>query len=119
MKVKMNKILGLHIPSDGLTNDEKEIAHLLSINTINNLYGKLPTSRMKAIVAMYFELGYSQEAVAEVFKVNRSRIAQEIDLIKKIFLDKPTAPYNPYRKKKKRVVTLPEVLDLLMMIQAD
>lgn len=113
----MPKVLGFHTPSDGLTKDEKEIQRLIGGMAIESLYAKLPTSRMKAIVAMHFELGYSQEIIASVFGVDQSRIGHEIRIIKKIFLDKGTEKYNPYKAKKPKEVTIPELIRMLMMLQ--
>lgn len=109
--------MGFRTPADGLTDEEKEIERLVGSHAVENLYAKLPTSRMKAIVAMHFELGYPQEVVASVFGVDQSRIAQEIKIIKSIFLGTGTNKYNPYKKRKPKEITVPDLIQLLLMLQ--
>ncbi len=117
MKAKMSKIIGFRTPEDGLTPEEKQIELLVGTMAVENLYAKLPTSRMKAIVAMHFELGYPQQVIAAVFNVDQSRIAHEIRIIKKIFLNKDTEKYNPFKPRKPKALSVPEVIKMLMMLQ--
>lgn len=84
MKYKAAKVLGLQEPSDGYTPEEKELEVLIANNTIQTLYAKLPTSRMKFIVAAHFELGYSQELLAEMLNVKQPTLKEEIELIKMV-----------------------------------
>lgn len=113
----MSKIIGFRTPSDGLTPEEKEIERLVGGQAVENLYAKLPTSRMKAIVAMHFELGYPQEVIASVFAVDQSRVAHEIRIIKKIFLNKGTEKYNPYKPKKEKLLGVDDLIRILMMLK--
>ena len=71
------------IPPDGFTVEEQQIIETI---TVDHIYKKLPTSRMKAIVAMHFELGYPQEWVADIFKVSQEQIALDIRNIREILL---------------------------------
>ncbi len=88
--------LGLKAPVDGFTPEEKQLSKLLATATIHGLYAKLPTARMKAIVALHFELGYSQEIVAQMFCIKQASLADEIALIQRILLGKE---YKPRRNK--------------------
>ena len=70
-------------PPDGFTPEEEQIVATI---TVDHIYKKLPTSRMKAIVAMHFELGYPQEWVADIFNVTQEQIALDIRNIREILL---------------------------------
>lgn len=97
MKLQTTQLLELKDPRDGFTDDEKQISKLLVENTIYSIYAKLPTSRMKAITALHFELGYPQELVAEMFGVTQEQVALDIQNIRKVLTGKP---YRPHRTKK-------------------
>jgi len=85
----------LKTPSDGFTKDEKQIARLLTEETVRSLYMKLPNSRMKAITALHFELGYPQQLVADIFGVSQPQIALDIANIKRIIKG---GTYQKHRK---------------------
>lgn len=85
---------GILPPPDGYTSEEKQLERLLGEHSVSTLYAKLPTTRMKAIVALHFELGYKQELVAEIFGVSQSHISQEIKAIRQYFLGKPVWSQN-------------------------
>lgn len=98
MKHPLAKVIGLQSPPDGYTPEESQLEKILGEESVATLYNKLPTSRMKAIVALHFELGYKQELVARVFGVSQPQIGQEIRYIKAVFLNRPfrsTSPYKP------------------------
>jgi len=109
---KLSTLTGVQSPPDGLTEEEKEIEKLLGVMTVENLYAKLPTSRMKAIVALHFELGYPQEVVADIFGVSQPRIAEEIANIKKVFLGRKFRPHKPKTK-----ISVDQLLKLCLMLQ--
>ncbi len=88
MKQPIDQVIGIIVPPDGYTPEEQELSRLLGDHTVAHLYAKLPTSRMKAIVAMHFELGYDQELVAHVFGVSQAQISQEIKAIREVFLNR-------------------------------
>lgn len=73
-------------PPDGFTKEEKAIARLLTEETVDTLYSKLPNSRMKAILALHFELGYTQDVVARIFGVSQSQISLDIKNIQRILM---------------------------------
>ncbi len=84
MKHRLSKILGIKEPDDGFTEEEEMIARTLSEYTVQDIYAKLPTSRMKAVVALHFELGYPQETIANIFHVSQEQIALEVENIRKV-----------------------------------
>lgn len=86
MKYKLSKVLGFGEPTDGLSDLEKQLEDVISNNTVQSLYAKLPTARMKFIVAAHFELGYTQEMLAEMLKVRQATLNEEIELIKMVVL---------------------------------
>ena len=86
MKYKLAQSVGLQEPQDGYTPEEEVLEKLIADATIQSLYAKLPTSRMKFIVAACFDCGYPQETVADILGVTQARIAQEVDMIRRILL---------------------------------
>lgn len=82
MKHPMSRIL--QVPEDGYTKEEEQLLPVWGDLTLTRIYGRLPTNRMKAIVALHFECGYTQEQVASVFGISQGRISQEIERIKDI-----------------------------------
>lgn len=84
MKYNLARSIGLKEPPDGYTPEEVELEVLIANNTIETLYAKLPTSRMKFIVAAHFELGYPQEVVAEILGIKQPTLFEEIELIKMV-----------------------------------
>jgi hypothetical protein len=111
MKRELSKRLGIKIPNDEVTPEEKELVDILCNNVIEEIYCKLPTDRMKAITAMHFELGYDQETLGKMFKVKQEQIALDIRNIKKVLLGKP---YRPHKRKKQ--LTLDQVLTLIASV---
>jgi hypothetical protein len=112
-------VIGLKRPADGLTSVEKEIEKLLSIGTVETLYGKLPTSRMKFLVAAYWELNYNQQVLANILDVTQEQISYELAMIRKVFLDKPDhskygTPYKPRREK--AIVSPAHVIKAAMLL---
>ena len=111
MNYKTIKRVGISEPIDGFLDIEKELAFLLAENTIQSLYSKLPTPRMKFIVAAHFELGYPQEDVAQMLGVRQSSLVDEINLIRRVLLGKP---YKP--RKTKNVIKQEELLKTLIYL---
>lgn len=96
MKRAFSKVLGIKKPVDGYTDEEKLIVDLLCNSVVEEIYQKMPTSRMKAIVAMHFELGYDTYTLANIFGVTQPQIALDIRNIKKVLLGQP---YKPQKQK--------------------
>lgn len=116
-RLQMNPLLGIQTPPDEFTDEESQIAKLVAEHTIQSVYAKMPTSRMKAIVALHFELGYNQELVAEMLNVTQSQISREIELIRRVLMNRPSRskynrPYSPRRPKPNGV----HVYDLLSLV---
>lgn len=105
-------LLGVQTPSDGFTEEEKKIIRVLGSNTIADLYSKLPTNRMKAIVAMHFELGYDQETLGKIFEVRQEQIALDIKMAKTVLMGKA---YRPH--KKKGTIRVSELIKLCMALK--
>jgi len=105
----MDKVLGIAEPPDGFTPEEKVLLQLAGEHTVESIYAKLPTSRMKAVVAMHFELGYNQEMLARIFNVTQEQIALEIRNIQKVLLGKPYRPHKP-----KNVIRVEDLLSLCL-----
>jgi len=104
--------LEIQTPPDGFTQEESMIARLMYENTIQTVYAKLPTSRMKAIVAMHFELGYTQEMIAEIFAISQERINEEIGNIKKILMGKPFRA-----RREKPQIAIKDLISICMQLQ--
>lgn len=111
MKRELSKRLGLKTPVDGLTEEEKQLADLIGNNVVETIYAKLPTARMKAVVALHFELGYDQETIGQMFGVRQEQIALDIRNIKKVLTGKSYHPHKP--KVKLRVE---DVMSMLMTL---
>lgn len=112
MNYRLARVVGIQSPPDGYTVEEKEIEKLVVEETIHSLYQKLPTNRMRFIVASHFELGYPQDIVATILGITQPALVDEIALIQRILLGKP---YKP--KKKGKTVKLEDVMKLLMHLQ--
>lgn len=108
MKYKLSKVLGFQEPSDGLSDLEKQLQVLIINSTVQTLYAKLPTARMKFIVAAHFELGYTQDMLAEMLGVRQETLKEEIELIKMVVLG---YKYKP--RKFKDNLTPADVLHIL------
>lgn len=91
----------------------------LSDQTVETLYAKLPTTRLKAIAALHFELQYKQEVIGNILGVTQERIAQECAIIRNVLLDKPTAvavqgsAYKPRGYKNEKTVSITAILRLI------
>jgi hypothetical protein len=92
MNYKLARVAGIKSPIDGYTLEERVLEKLLTESTIRSLYAKLPTFRMKAIVALHFELGYPQELVADMMGVAQPSLVDEIALIQQVLLGKIYRP---------------------------
>ena len=103
----MDQLLGINEPPDGFTDEEKVLVRLMGEHTIESLYGKLPTSRMKAIVALHFELGYSQELIGRMFRISQERVNQEVDNVRKILMGQKFKPH-----KEKVTISVPDLIKL-------
>ena len=111
IKYKVSKTLGFKEPLDGYTEEEKLLEQLIAISTIQNIYRKLPTSRMKFIVAAHFELGYSQELLAEMLGITQPSLNEEITNIRRVLAGKP------YRPHKQKVVIQPQdLINYLLLV---
>ena len=80
--------------------------------TVESLYQKLPTNRMKFIVAAHFELGYPQDLVAQMLNITQPSLSDEINLIQRVLRGKE---YKP-RKKDARV-KIEDVLKMILYLQ--
>lgn len=103
-------VLGITEPEDGFTNEEKMIARLLFQNTVETIYAKLPTNRMRFIVAAHFELGYPQELVAKILGIGQNRVNEEIQMIRMVLNGRK---FKPRLKEK---VELGKIIKLLTYI---
>ena len=109
---KRAQVVGLKQPLDGFTSEEEHLYTLLTDNTIASLYAKLPTSRMKFIVAAHFELGYPQSLIAEILGISQPTLVDQIELIKQILKGKI---YKP--KKEKVHIKHEDLFKVLMLLQ--
>lgn len=114
IKYKPSAVFGLGTPSDGLTDDEKSLKSAIVVDSIKTLYGKLPTSRMKLVVAMHFELGYSQEIIAEILSIKQPSLQDEIKHIRRVLSGQP---YKPYKKKGAGMVKIEDVMSYLHVLK--
>lgn len=112
MKPQIINYTGIQTPPDGLTDEEKILQRVLAEESILNLYDKLPTSRMKFIVAAHFELGYPQTLIAKMLDISQPRINKELENIRKVLENKP---FRPYKRKGK--VSIEKLLELCMMLR--
>ncbi len=110
MNYKTLRRVGIQVPNDA-TVEELELASVLANNTIQSLYAKLPTPRMKFIVAAHFELGHTQTEVSEMLGITQPALKDEINLIQRVLLGKP---YQP--RKKKATVRIEDVMKMLLYL---
>lgn len=104
--------LGIGTPSDGYTDEEKLLQRVITEESLKTLYGKLPTNRMKFIVAAHFELGYSQEMIAEMLGIKQPSLQDEIQHIKRVLKGNP---YKPYKRKK--VIKLEDLMKYCLLMK--
>lgn len=119
MRLPTNQVLGIKTPPDGFTDMEKALIEALGDHSVESLYAKLPTSRMKFIVAAHFELGYDQEVLARILGITQEMVHWEIDLIRKVLKNEPSrsrtgAPYKPRRTKEK--VDVEDILAMMVIL---
>lgn len=112
MNYKLAKVIGVQEPEDGFTVEEKEIEKLLVSNTVQSLYAKIPTNRLRFIVAAHFELGYTQQDIASILGITQPALADEISLIQRILLGKK------YKSRRKEGVIKVEDMFQVMLILA-
>jgi len=96
MKYKLGSSIGMSTPSDGLDDTEKELKRTIEVEALRTLYNKLPTNRMRFVVAAHYELGYPQEFVAEILGITQPSLQDEISHIRRVLKGDP---YKPYKKK--------------------
>lgn len=109
MARNISAVLGFKTPSDGKTKEEKLLEKEISQNTVYSLYSKLPTSRMKFIVAAHFELGYTQEMIAEILSTSQPNISAEIKTIQDVFIGRSRRSRQGKKYKPKNWRTKPEL----------
>jgi len=109
--IKLARMAGIIEPPDGFTDEEKAIARLMTDQTIVGIYKKLPTDRMKAICIMHFELGFTQEVVAEIMDINQSSVSWQIKMIRKVLMGDEYTPHMPKLAKRNK----PKLEDVLTM----
>jgi predicted DNA-binding protein YlxM (UPF0122 family) len=110
----MQQVLGIKTPDDGFDKMEKELIKTLGEDSCVCVYSKLPTSRLKAITALHFELGYNQETIADIFKVSQEQISQNIAVIKRILKG---GQFQVHRKVEK--ISLPELIKYVRITTQD
>lgn len=103
------------MPPDGLTPEEEMLQKAICDNTVYTLYQKLPTSRMKFLVAAHYELGYTQEMLAEILGMTQPAISQELKYIKDVFVGKSSRSKHgkAYNPRKMLVQPKPRVEDVM------
>src|SRR6185312_10150621 len=111
MKYKASSAMGFGEPSDGLTDDEKALRSVIEQESLKKLYRKLPTNRMRFVVAAHFELGMTQELVAEILDIKQPSLQDEIAHIKRVLLGKP---YKPQRRK--ATVQVKDIMNYLLLL---
>lgn len=104
--------MGLGTPSDGLTDTEKALKSVIEQESLRTLYSKLPTSRMKFVVAAHYELGYSQELVADILGIKQPSLQDEIQHIRRVLSGQP---YKPH--KHKGYVRLEDVMKVILLLK--
>jgi hypothetical protein len=108
---KLGRKVGLKQPLDGYTPEERWLERLLAKNTIETLYAKLPTERMKFIVAARFELDYTEQMIASILGVSQPSLRDEIDIIRGVFLGRNHQPMKS--KERKRIEDVIKILEHL------
>lgn len=104
--------LGILTPSDGYTEEEKLLQRIITEESLKTLYNKLPTSRMKFIVAAHYELGYSQEIVAEILGIRQPSLQDEINHIRRVLRGNP---YKPH--KHKGTIKIEDLMKLCLLLK--
>lgn len=104
--------MGFGEPSDGLTDDEKALRSVIEQESLKKLYRKLPTNRMRFVVCAHFELGMTQELVAEILDIKQPTLQDEIAHIKRVLLGKP---YKPQRHK--GTVKINDLMNYILLLK--
>jgi hypothetical protein len=111
-RTKMSEHMGFEYPSDGLTPEEKAIERTVAELSLHEIYGRLPNNKLKALVAMHFELGYPQDMLAKVFGVDQSMISRELEIVRMILKGKAYRPHKP----KAAQVNMTQVMEVLLLL---
>lgn len=98
-------------PSDGFTDIEKDLKTELENQSLLTIYAKLPTSRMKFVVAAHFELGYSQELISKMLGIKQPSLQDEIKHIRRVLKGDP---YKPH--KHKGTVKVSDMLAIMQLL---
>lgn len=104
--------LGILTPSDGYTEEEKLLQKIITEESLKTLYNKLPTSRMKYIVAAHYELGYSQTIVAEILGITQPSLQDELEHIRRVLKGDP---YKPH--KHKGTIKIEDLMKLCLLLK--
>lgn len=88
------KYTNIATPQDGYDDTEKALKVLIEEESLRHLYNKLPTSRMKFVVAAHYELGYSQQIVADILGITQPSLQDEIKHIRKVLRGDPYKPHK-------------------------
>ena len=110
MKYKASAAFGIGMPHDADDNT-KLLGSLITDESVRMLYNKLPTSRMKFVVAAHFELGYSQQMIADILGITQPSLQDEIKHIKRVLLGQP---YKP--RKHKGTIKLEELMKMMRLL---
>jgi DNA-directed RNA polymerase specialized sigma subunit len=85
--------LGMGTPSDGLLDEEKELQTIITRESLRRLYKKLPTFKMRFIVATHFDAGMSQEDVADIMGITQASLNDVyIRAIRRVLKGQPYKP---------------------------
>lgn len=112
MKYKASAVLGMGTPADGFTDTEKALKSVIEEESLKTLYNKLPTSRMKFVVAAHYELGYSQQIVADILGITQPSLQDEIIHIRRVLKGQP---YKPH--KHKGTIKLEDLMKLCLLLK--
>lgn len=112
MKYKFSAVIGMGTPTDGLDDTEKELQRVIQEESLKTLYAKLPTSRMKFVVAAHYDLGMSQQLVADILGITQPSLQDEINHIRRVLSGQS---YKPH--KHKGTVRMEDVFKALMYLK--
>jgi hypothetical protein len=78
---------------------------------------------MKFLVAAHFELGYSQEMLAEILGISQPAVSQELRYIRDVFIgrsrrSKQGKPYNPQKSIKTPNLRIEDVIGAVITLTA-
>ena len=112
MNYKASAVIGIGTPSDGFTEVESALKTVLEEESLRTLYAKLPTSRMKFVVAAHYELGYSQQIIADILGITQPSLQDEIKHIRRVLKGQP---YKPH--KHKGTIKLEDLMKLCLLLK--